>query len=274
MHAARFTRTPSPEELFEILCDVQRCAELIDPYGLSDSRATMSPEMTIQSWIAILDFETYTIWTSRGEQKAVANWFSILGVEMSPDEWRGVLRHKRQRTLLDLCRDIAPRVKLQHVHEIEILGSSCLAAGVFRHLEETLKPHDTGKRFTPSLSLSELSEVALSYISLEVVKLAPGTMPLRVYRYEHEDRWTTRLSTASVVFALAAFVALIAGSIFLGLLAGISLAMSLFGCARACYRWFNRMVGEAHVEFGAMRTVADLCRAVATSQPRCARVRS
>ena len=121
----------------------------------------------------------------RAEIDYLGNWKAlgeslntIFDIDLSPAAWAPYLRRKRRCTVGDLSDFIARHALIEEVQPAEILGRTCLEAGVFRTIVSMLKRAGAdASNLGPSTRvrpyMRDYSEVFFG----DLGKMAPGAIP-------------------------------------------------------------------------------------------------
>lgn len=210
----------------------------------------------------------------RAEIDYLGNWKelgeslnTIFDIDLPAAAWAPYLRRKRRCTVGDLSDFIARHALIEEVQSAEILGRTCLEAGVFRTIVSMLKRAgaDTSN-VAPSTRIRPYIREYSEVFFWDLGKIAPGAIP----KFEGMDHTMLKRSAVGDVLPLI-FISLPFIAVVLGLLSNFwppllvvaGGAMSIFcGVALAgiVWSWLKR---DHQSENGDSRTFSQLCSAVA-----------
>jgi hypothetical protein len=168
------------EGVLAVLRDWYRQQVRVDPDV--EAGLELGRETTVAAWVWACDFLPW-----KGLAKAMNKGF---GVEIPLGAWREVLEPAKQRTVGGVCDLLAAHARLPRVRPAEVLGRTCVEAGVFLTVKSLLA--EAGADVSEVAPSTELRLYARAYAGVflgKVSMLAPGRLPGVVMRYSRKAVW-------------------------------------------------------------------------------------
>lgn len=244
----------TPEYVLDMIRDSHRQQSQFDPEADPDVELTF--ESSIAEWRSACDLVD---WRSLG--RALNEEF---GLDFPDDPWRAALEPARKRTLRGVCELIASGALRPSIEPVEILGATCLPAGVFLAIRSLLSQAGADvKSIAPSTPLHEYTRLYPGVFLGPVSRLAPNALP--------DVRVRTPLYDLSIFgcgfgLLLAATGSILSawGPIFVFAAPLMMAAGAILFLASWIGSWIvGRYIPPASVEFGNLRTFRDMVKQIA-----------
>ncbi len=159
----------TPDEVLAALRECRRQACAFVCAGAID--IDLSHDTPITDWRRALDMEGWT--------DAAQCINEVLGTTITQEKLDAVLESGRAHTLRDLSELIAVEAQRPVVEPVNVLGRKCWAAGAFFTIRWTLARLGVDRAgVTPSAALDPYLRSDGVRLAFELVKLAPGCLPL------------------------------------------------------------------------------------------------
>ena len=244
------TAPATPAYVLAVLRDWRRYADFPDP------ETELNFDTPVEDWELEFDYDLVfrPWWKVLGES---LNELFDLAVPLA--DWKPVLRPAGDRTVGDVCRFVAGRATRPVVRPANIAGTTCAKAGAFRAVRGLLidagLPPAEAARVAPSRPLEPYATRFAAAFVTGTARLAPGVLPGIVTGGSGRPAW--------FLVGLFGLPVVISTSPLLGG-AGFLLCTGGFCIAWAAV-W--RVLPEAPVRFGDLRTFRDLAEALAAAEP-------
>ena len=202
---------------------------------------------------------TVSAWRSEAEllpwSQLAESFNKYWGMNCSQDEWRGVLKPERKRTLRDVCEFVAARAVQPKVRPSAIFGRDCLSAGVFLTLRSQLNEQGINvAELRPSTPLERFARRHPFELLDAATRLTPGVI--------ENVSWNAPASDATFgVFLLGAaclLIRLLTSNLWFTIVGVVAIVVGYL------WGWIAvRWVGPQRVQFDSLKTFGDLSRAIA-----------
>lgn len=174
-------------------------------FTLDEVKARLGRDASISKLRAEIDY--LGNWKALGESLN-----TIFDIDLPAAPWAPYLRRKRRCTVGDLCDFIARHALIEEVQRVEVLGQSCLEAGVFRTIVSMLKRAGAdASNLGPSTRVRPYIRDYSEVFFWDLGKIAPGAMPkfegMERDRIEHSG-WEVLLWLCVGIFVSAALTGL------------------------------------------------------------------
>jgi hypothetical protein len=154
--------------ILRVLADEHRQQAQIDPEA--DPSVSLSLNATVADWRRACDLVAW-----RKLSRALnAHW----EIDAPEAEWQAVLEPARERTLLDVCRFLADRVRLPQLTARGYFGAACTATSAFFGIRSALAAQgiDTSG-IRPSTDLEFYTRLAPQTFVTFAARTVPGRLP-------------------------------------------------------------------------------------------------
>ncbi len=203
----------TPQDILQILIDFYNCQAAFDPEV--EPGHHLSFQTTIFEWRDICDLI---------EPKKLAKCYHDsfkLNTLVSELE---ILLSYSKNTLSDFCNYIADNAVRQEVLPVNIMGTNCMSAGIFKSLINNLKQKgiDTSG-IQPSSGIVPIFNKHAGTLLDEVSKLAPGSFTKFEYEENRITKWGLGLTLTGIFFLFIALASHFYWFLLLPLPAGIIL---------------------------------------------------
>jgi hypothetical protein len=236
----------TPEYILAVLIDSHRQQSQFDPEADRNTKLTF--ETTIDEWRDACDLIAWKALSHSLNKQFATNF--------TDEQWRKALEPARTKTLRGVCELIATEARQWRVRPARYFGSECLAAGVFLTIRSLLAEEGASvPNIKPSTSLAPYLRECPSVFIFGLARIAPGILP------------QVKIQTPFYNRAVAVFL----GSLLLACFCDFAgaylltvLAVLLAGGGSAAIWYAAKRVRPARVEFGSLKTFADLSRLIAS----------
>ena len=179
------------------------------------------------------------------------------GIDVPLSTWKPLLNPPKQTRLEDVCNLIAEHSTIERVVVPSILGRRCTPAGVFFAVRELLERDGADVQLLrPSSPLSSYAINHYRVLAGPISHLAPGLLPAIKIDHPAYDRASCALMIC--LFGLFVSLLLVKWSPFLSILFAFGTGVFWLGTWHAA-----RHTKPAAVTFGDLKTIRDLCTALA-----------
>lgn len=241
----------SRDYVLAVLIDDHRQQCQFDP--VADPDVTLTLESTVADWREACDLVG---WRPLG--RAMNAWWRV---DLSDDQWRGVLEPAESKSLNGVCELIAANAVAPTIRPATFFGRPCRRAAAFLTVRSLLR--DAGAdvaEVRPTTLLHEYTRNHLQTFLGPISRLAPGALPdVKIETPEYDA--ATRMLIFSWLFGVAGFGA--AGfAAITGFLATPAKFLAVFAIGLFVVSWLLTNLAAkqkpASVQFGELQTFADL----------------
>jgi hypothetical protein len=238
-----------PTEILEIIQANYRQQQQYDDVVLRNQKLTS--DTTILEWRDICDLlDTSELWK-------YLNFYFRLNIERAV--WLTQLEPEDEKTLGELCHFISIHADKDIIRPINLFGSKCESAAIFKTFTSKLKDRGVDvSELRPSSKLEPLVQKYRSVIIEEVNLLDPNVLPPIDYKTNWIYKWGLR---AFMIFLFATFFLAYKESY----LAWGTAAVSFTGYLMT---WLGARLNARRARFAGIDTVADLVRRINTAPNR------
>lgn len=203
-----------------------------------------------------------------GNWKTLGDWLNtVFNIDLPHSAWKQYLQWPRRRNVGVLCDFISQHALIEQIEPAEILGRSCLEAGVFRSIVSMLKRAGADiSNLAPSTRVGTFIRDYNNVFFVDLGKIAPGAIPGfagMVHEQSNKSIWdVVALTLFSIPFVVTALSLLL--SIFWPPLLMVAfLAMSTLSAVVIVGILWSMLIGYFHPYEGDRRTFKQLCCVVA-----------
>ena len=232
-----------PREVLQIVNANYRQQQQYDEIVLKNQELTF--ETTITDWRDICDLvTTHEFWI-------YLNYYFRLNLDK--ELWMTVLEPEATKTLGDLCNFISSHADKEIITPINLFGSNCETAAIFKSLIAKLK--DRGVDISDIRPSSQLEPLVKKYKSIlieEINQIDPTVLPPVNYKSNWVYKWGLR--TFFIMLFVTFFLAY-KESIWAWCSGGICLVGYIM-------TWIGAKLNPEQASFTGIHTVADLVRRI------------
>lgn len=203
-----------------------------------------------------------------GNWKTLGDWLNtVFNIDLPHSAWKQYLQWPRRRNVGVLCDFISQYALIEQIEPAEILGRSCLEAGVFRTIVSMLKHAGADiSNLSPSTCVGSFIRDYSKVFYGDLGKIAPGAIPGfegMVHEQSNKSIWdVVALTLFSIPFVVTALSLLL--SIFWPPLLMVAfLAMSTLSAVVIVGILWSMLIEYIHPYEGDRRTFKQLCCVVA-----------
>lgn len=190
----------------------------------------------------------------------------VFDIDLSQSQWKPCLQWPRHRNVGDLCDFISQHAVMEQIEPAEILGRSCIEAGVFRSIVSMLKR--AGADTSDLAPSTRVGPYILKYnkiFFMDLGKIAPGAVP-KFEGMVFESRENSIFDVLPLLFVslpIVVSLSVLLSAIWPLFLAVAGGAMSIFVVVLLVGTIWNWLKDDNSSEIHDRRTFKQLCCVVA-----------
>jgi len=264
------SRRMTPDDVLAVLAST---VSDVDTGDEAEQDPIIRFEMSVEDWQDAFFLYNDTAWN---EWKWLGRTFNDYFRISVPDrEWKAILKPTSSCTLRQVCELIASRAEVIEIRPTTILGKSCLSAGAFLAVRDTLSRVGVDVAdLRPSTPLEPLLKRHGDLFEREMKKLAPGRLPsvaakdhvlVRFFHGMMGLGWLMLLAVpvGLVMWTAAAYLPrLTAVFVPLAVFLTFGLGGAIVVVLAAIGAYATKSLQPSEARLGKLETIRDLCFAV------------